>query len=295
MKKKRKLKKKIRNTFVAIVVAILLYQLASPYIHNLAILKEVKMENTDVEDTTSKPLTYDDVSSLQYEMSSMEERLENLKKQDERIGEILENQEMYPIDLIDMLSRNIQMLDFVLDFPNQKGKVQDNRIEEAKQGVVPLLLQWDKRWGYAEYGNSYFAINGCAPTTLAMVIAGLTGKDNITPYTISKYAYENGFYIEGSGTSWNLMTKGSEHFGIHGEELTLSKRTIYRSLESGKFIICSVRKGDFTTTGHFIVLAGIQDGKIKVNDPNSVERSSILWEYERIEGQIKNLWVFSVE
>ena len=54
-----------------------------------------------------------------------------------------------------------------------------------------------------------------------------------------------------------------------------------------------MRKGDFTTTGHFIVLVGIEDGKIKVNDPNSKERSNLLWDYERLEYQIKTLWEFS--
>ena len=56
-----------------------------------------------------------------------------------------------------------------------------------------------------------------------------------------------------------------------------------------------MRAGDFTTTGHFIVLIGTEEGKIKINDPNSEERSSILWEYSRIEYQIKNLWVFKLK
>ena len=56
-----------------------------------------------------------------------------------------------------------------------------------------------------------------------------------------------------------------------------------------------MRPGDFTTQGHFIVLVGGEDGKIIVNDPNSKERSSLLWEYDTLAGQIKNLWVFEAE
>ena len=292
-KKKRRMKKKVRNVLVSVLIALLLYWFIGPYIQSLKTKELIQVENIKKEDT-KKQLNYDDVSSLQYITTTMEERLESLKQQDERINKILENQKEYPIDLLDMLSKNIGMLDFVLDFPYQKGKVENNKVEEAQKGIVPLLLQWDKRWGYASYGDSYIAINGCAPTALAMVLIGLTGKKDITPYNIAKYASENGYYIDGSGTSWDLMTKGSEHFGFQGKVLTLSKSVIYQALESGRFIICSMRKGDFTTTGHFIVLSGIQEGKIKVNDPNSVERSSILWEYERIQGQIKNLWVFSL-
>ena len=39
-----------------------------------------------------------------------------------------------------------------------------------------------------------------------------------------------------------------------------------------------------------ILLLGIENGKFKVNDPNSLLRSNMLWEFDRIKGQIKNLW-----
>lgn len=56
-----------------------------------------------------------------------------------------------------------------------------------------------------------------------------------------------------------------------------------------------MRPGDFTTTGHFIVLTGAEDGRIRVNDPNSRKRSEKLWDYDRLEYQINNLWVFTVQ
>ena len=55
-------------------------------------------------------------------------------------------------------------------------------------------------------------------------------------------------------------------------------------------IICIMGPGDFTTTGHYIVLTGVQEGKFTVNDPNSRERSTQLWTYEQLEGQIRNIW-----
>ena len=48
--------------------------------------------------------------------------------------------------------------------------------------------------------------------------------------------------------------------------------------------------GAFTTTGHFIVLTGCEDGMIRVNDPNSRKNSEKLWTYEEIAGSIRNLW-----
>lgn len=89
------------------------------------------------------------------------------------------------------------------------------------------------------------------------------------------------------------MGAAAAAYGIYCNELPLSESRIFQSLESGSPIICSMRPGDFTKTGHFIVLAGTEDGKIKVNDPNSKIRSAQLWDYKTLEGQIKNLWKFS--
>ena len=48
--------------------------------------------------------------------------------------------------------------------------------------------------------------------------------------------------------------------------------------------------GDFTSKGHFILLAGMDDGLIKVNDPNSIKSSEKLWDFEDIQSQIRSAW-----
>lgn len=163
--------------------------------------------------------------------------------------------------------------------------------KELSEGI-PLLIQWDKRWRDAAYGNSDIGISGCAPTCLSMVISGLTRNKQITPYKVAKFAERNGYYIEGTGTSWSLMTEGASAFGITGTEIPLNKYTVFSHLENNDPLICSMKPGDFTTAGHFIVLTKTENGQIKVNDPNSRSRSR-LWDYETLQKQIKNLWAFS--
>ena len=90
------------------------------------------------------------------------------------------------------------------------------------------------------------------------------------------------------------MTDGAQQFGIYGEELGLSESEIYSALENSHPIICSMKPGDFTSTGHFIVLTGTENGKIRVNDPNSRIRSEKLWDYSTLEYQINNLWAYSL-
>ena len=83
------------------------------------------------------------------------------------------------------------------------------------------------------------------------------------------------------------------NFGVAGTEIALSESSVTEELNAGHPIICSMKQGDFTTDGHFIVLTGMADGKIQVHDPNSKERSSRTWDYATLEPQIENLWSFT--
>lgn len=196
--------------------------------------------------------------------------------------------------LRELLENNPETADFIKNYPSMKDNPPAEDIGEVTKGVIPHLLQWDERWGYQIYGDNMIAVNGCGPTAISMVAAGLTGDGTITPYKVAKFAEEQGYYTGESGTNWSLMTDGAQQWGIRGEELGLSREEIFSALENGQPVICSMRPGDFTTTGHFIVLVGVEDGKIRVNDPNSVKRSEELWDYETLEYQINNLWAYTV-
>ena len=72
------------------------------------------------------------------------------------------------------------------------------------------------------------------------------------------------------------------------------KKKMVNALEAGHPVILALGAGDFTTAGHYIVLTGVEDGRFRVNDPNSPVRSQKLWSYEELEGQIRNIWEISV-
>ena len=93
-----------------------------------------------------------------------------------------------------------------------------------------------------------------------------------------------------SGSAWKLISEGGENLGLEVTELPLDEKRMKKSLEQGELIICIMGPGEFTTTGHYIVLCGCKDGKFLVNDPNSKRNSEKLWGYDEMQGQIKNLW-----
>ena len=221
-------------------------------------------------------------------------QLQSLAREEPKAAEILSHLEDYPQELLELLLRNPETVDFVKDYPQDRDSAPADQVDEAAQGEYPLLLQWDPRWGYAAYGDGLMALNGCGPTALSMVICGLTGEKSATPYAVAQYAQEMGYYVDGVGTSWELMSAGCQHFGLSARELPLSQSVMENALKAGEPIICSVGPGDFTTSGHFIVLYGIKDGQFQVLDPNRRSTSARLWDYDTLAGQITNLWAFSL-
>ena len=201
-------------------------------------------------------------------------------------------EEDYPESLLALLEKNPEAKDFVLNYPENKGK--ERKIDlsgEVVKGTIPLFLQWDERWGYETYGNDFLAVTGCGPTCLSMVRCGLSGDTEWNPLKVAEMAQKQGYYVEGAGSSWELMSEGAEQLGLTVYSVVFDAEHITSALEGGNPIICAMRPGDFTTAGHFIVLSGVdEEGKVIVCDPNSRINSETSWDVEDLMPQIKNLW-----
>lgn len=207
-----------------------------------------------------------------------------------------QSEDAIPERLLQLVINNIETIDFVADYPTNHSKsAKIDLSDEAKSGQVPLLLQWDERWGYAAYGDGLMGYTGCGPTCLSMVALYLTGDADITPLAVANYADEAGYYTDGVGSAWTLMSEGCEHFGLTATEMYVSESDMAEMLEAGHPLICAVGAGDFTASGHFIVIYGYSDGAFLINDPNSPIRSGQTWSYETLSSQIKNIWYYSAE
>ena len=172
-------------------------------------------------------------------------------------------------------------------------------VEEWRKGEVPFLFQTDPAWATVKYAGDAkkpgsIGSHGCGPTCLSMVYIALTGKKDLSPVDMCAFAERNG-YVDTGLTSWTLMSEGSAQLGLKVKELSASTAVLRQELAAGRPIICVVGPGDFTTTGHFLVIVGEDaNGKLIIHDPNSTQRSSQAWDAERVLSQCRNLWSFSV-
>lgn len=219
------------------------------------------------------------------------ERLAELAEESDTIKEIYGNSYLYPDRLLEALANNPEMAGFVAGYPDAEKKASGGLTEEEKAQAFPLFLQWDPRWGYAEYGDdSCIGLSGCGPTCLSMALFYLTGDETLTPDKIGDYSMRNGYYMSGTGTAWALLTDVPGQYGLQAEEPDASEQTFQNALDAGKVLICSMGPGEFTAAGHFVVIYGYDGEGFWINDPNCVARSRRQWTYEEIGGQIKNVW-----
>ena len=223
-----------------------------------------------------------------WQVSQAREFLDALKASDGKDGL---SQEDYQQELLDLLEKNEETYDFVSGYPKRedyRGKAIDLS-GDYEPGKVPLLMQWDRRWGYDSYGDDMIGLAGCGPTCMTMAYLYLTGDTSVNPRTMAEYAYNQGYDTE-AGTSWSFFTEGAAGLNLDGSELPLSEGSIKNALDQGEVVICSMGPGDFTTAGHFILLRGYDGNGFYVNDPNRRANSEKQWDYDTLSSQMKCLW-----
>ena len=98
----------------------------------------------------------------------------------------------YPKSLIELLERNPETEEFVLNYPFRE-EIPIDMAEFDRTDGVPLMMQWDTRWGYMTYGSDFVANTGCGPVCLAMAGWYLTGNEQFSPDKVIKFAAENGY------------------------------------------------------------------------------------------------------
>lgn len=266
---------------------------------DLSVFTEIETETqANTEPIITEPLSYVEKCELDYVdqpvKRTREEAVERMKELSQwfpALYYVYMNEEQYPLELLLSGAGNPEMTDYLYGYLTSDGSTDGHFTDEEQPEDFPLLLQWDIRWGYMPYGtNGTVGSSGCGPTCLSMAVFYLTGNRECTPDVITQYSLDEGHYIEGVGTAWALLDNYPTEFGLTVTHPALSDENLKAHLDQGNILICSVRPGDFTSEGHFIVIYGYDENGYKINDPKCIYRSRLSWSYEQIQDDIKRIW-----
>lgn len=157
-------------------------------------------------------------------------------------------------------------------------------------------------WAGMRFGGKNIGSSGCSVTSLAMVISYLKSGANsdgwVYPSDVVKMIAQkndgnyNKFYVAPAGQSHEIMGAVASYYGLKCS--SISSQSIVSSVASGKPVIMSCKPGEFTSSGHFIVITGIDaDGYLYVNDPAHPVKSYKKYSAAYLASQGKGWWSFS--
>ena len=128
----------------------------------------------------------------------------------------------------------------------------------------------------AQYGDSSYAEEGCAPATAAMLINQVNGN-GMTMEDAGNYAVSHGYKVKGDGTKEGFFKDIFKSKGIDSENVRGSKQVI-ENLKAGKPTIIlgqdsknkSKKSSPFGKNPHYVLATGLDNkGNIIVNDPEA--------------------------
>ena len=167
--------------------------------------------------------------------------------------------------------------------------------------------QTDSKWGSLAYAvdgeSSTIKSAGCGPTAMADVLAAIVSP-YIDPITCASWARMKGYKVYKSGTSYNYPAAQAAAYGVNVRRLNTSNvygktsnsvhTEALNELLKGNWLIACMGKGNWTSSGHFIVVYGYQNGMVYINDPASSKASRACNTWSLFKSQVKYYWVVEV-
>lgn len=156
-------------------------------------------------------------------------------------------------------------------------------------GTVPCVYynQHEAPWSSMAFGGDPIGPYGCGPVAMSMVVSSMTSQ-SMDPGQMAAWAADNGYWAPQSGSYHSLIPDAAVAFGLGCTRLgACTPDQMVTALLGGDMLVALMGPGDFTSSGHFIVLRGVSlSGEILIADPNSRENSLVLWDPQRLLDQM---------
>ena len=245
-----------------------------------------KENNPPDQESVEQPIKNPEPAHTVPNIEAYARQLEGLAQKDPVYAYVNGNKNFLSDKLLRLAATRREALPYVEGYLKDQPDLAPLSSDFDLESPLPLYFQWDRRWGYLPYANGLMGTYGCAPTSIAMVLTGL-GIETF-PQEMAQFIRNTG-NIQDGYTSWKVFDSLAGTYPLEVRDASL--KTIQGTLSRGGFGILSLKKGNFTTDGHMVALAGLDgEGKYIINDPNSYQNSRHHWTYEELQGQVKHLW-----
>ena len=164
--------------------------------------------------------------------------------------------------------------------------------------------QLDPRWRYNDYSakgeKTTIGASGCGPSSMSMVLA-TWADSSVTPVTECAWALAHNFKAPHQGTYYGYFVPAAERYGlkcsrvntanIYGNANSQYHAIAKNALDSGNLVIACMGKGNWTSSGHYVVPWKISGNMIYINDPASTKLSRTQGNYSLFKQQVKYYWI----
>lgn len=169
-------------------------------------------------------------------------------------------------------------------------------------------LQTDPRWANVDYSatgeKTTIGKSGCGPSCMAMILATYIDA-GITPKTTCAWALASGFKAVNSGTYYSYFVPCGAKYGLKVTRIntgniygSINANTYHKkaleAIEAGNFVICCMGKGNWTSSGHYILWYGMEGNQVLINDPNSTKASRTKADLSLLQKQVKYYFIVEV-
>lgn len=165
--------------------------------------------------------------------------------------------------------------------------------EAEAAAPLPLLKQWDSRWGTRPYGGSSIGISGSLPVCLSIAVMSLQGKRSCTPDAVAAFR-ETCREAAGDEEAAFIKSFVRQH-SLHAEWTErLSAEQARSSLGAGDVLICLLDAGKLVDdAGHFVLMTDLDQETAAVHDPLSAARTIERVSFPALQEQALGWWLLS--
>lgn len=170
-------------------------------------------------------------------------------------------------------------------------------------------LQTDAKWKNADYSapgeKTTIGASGCGPTAAAMVVASWVDKKE-TPVEACAWALQKGYKAVKNGTYHSFFKPYGAAHGLTITQITggsvqsmsaanaaAMHEKALAAIKNGDLVICLMGKGNWTSSGHYILWYDYDGANVYINDPASTKATRLKNKLTLLQAQVKHYWICS--